>query len=89
MEDDVKAFEWMQKAAEQNHPDGVYMLGVMYTMGRGTEPERELGMELIRKAAELGQENAIKTVELYDMLPQLMDRQQAAEEQPPSDTSDE
>ena len=89
VQDEALAFEWISKAADYNHREGLYALGVIYTMGRGTQPNRELGMDLIRQAAELGHESAMKTVELYDMLPDLVERQkvrhQAAESSPTPD----
>lgn len=79
--DEAQAFAWMTMAADLKHPDALYMLGVMYVMGQGTEVEREKGMDLVAQAAELGQPNAMKTMELYDMLPQLLEKQQGGDPQ--------
>lgn len=79
--DEAQAFAWMTMAADLNQPDALYMLGVMYVMGRGTEVEREKGMDLVAQAAKLGQPNAMKTMELYDMLPKLLEEQEGGEAQ--------
>jgi hypothetical protein len=56
--DDVEAFNWYLKAAEQGHPNAQYNLGVIYAKGRGIKPDIEEAKKWYRKAAEQGDENA-------------------------------
>lgn len=52
--DEVSAFNWFKKSADQNDPKGQLLLGVAYYYGRGTAQNQELGLELIRKSANQG-----------------------------------
>ncbi|KAF9107814.1 hypothetical protein BGX27_008606 [Mortierella sp. AM989] len=51
-QDDSKAFQMFQKAADQGHPDGEFRLGCMYQGGRGTECNYFEAQKLFLKAAE-------------------------------------
>ncbi len=52
--DDDLAFAWLKKAAEQNHAEAIYWLGVCYRDGIGTDRNNELAFECFRIAAEQG-----------------------------------
>ncbi len=47
-----KAFEWYQKAADQNNADGQYGLGYMYDTGTGVPQNSDTAMVWYKKAAE-------------------------------------
>lgn len=46
-----EAVKYMQKAAESNHPDAQYHLGVWYLIGQGVNIDAKKGYELIESAA--------------------------------------
>ena len=48
-----KAFEWYQKAAEQNHPIGLYGLGACYYEGNGFERDTTKGLEYLNQAGRI------------------------------------
>ena len=56
--DEVKAFEWFQKAAEKGYANAQNKLGVMYANGKGVEKDDEKALEWFQKAAEQGDANA-------------------------------
>ena len=56
--DNDLAFTWLKKAAEQNHAEANYWLGICYRDGIGTECNNELSFECYKKAAEQGYEDA-------------------------------
>ncbi len=56
--DDDLAFEWLKKAARQDHTEANYWLGICYRDGIGTESNNELAFECYKKAAEEGYEDA-------------------------------
>lgn len=49
-----EAFDWYEKAAEQDHAASQSSLAFMYYLGRGVDQNREKAMELWQKAAEQG-----------------------------------
>jgi hypothetical protein len=53
-EDAVKAFEHFEKAAEQDHPAGLYMMADCLVEGEGTERSVARAVPLFYKAAERG-----------------------------------
>ena len=50
--DDKQAIQWFRKAAEQNHPQALYRLGVLYHNGLGVEKDEKEAVKWYRKAAE-------------------------------------
>ena len=52
------AKKWFEKAAEQNHPGALYNLGVFYEHGYECESSKSKALELFKKAADLGSEEA-------------------------------
>lgn len=53
-QDYYTAFEWYKKAAEQEWPDGMSRLGMMYLTERGCSADAEKGLRLIKMSAEQG-----------------------------------
>lgn len=51
---DEKAMEYFEKAAEQNYPDALLMCHGMYEQGRGTEKDKKKAMWYLQRAAEQG-----------------------------------
>jgi hypothetical protein len=59
--DDAAAFRYFQRAADQNHPAGLFELGVAHYSGRGTpanKADRVQALACFKQAAELGNSNA-------------------------------
>ena len=50
--------KWFEKAAEQNHPGTLYNLEVFYEHGYECESSKSKALELFKKAADLGSEEA-------------------------------
>lgn len=46
-----KARDWYEKAAQQNYPDALYALGLMYETGKSGEKDLAKAMSLYRQAA--------------------------------------
>lgn len=61
--DEEQAIECFTSAEEQGNPRAKYYLGYCYEKGLGVEEDPELASEWYRKAAEAGDEDAIKKVE--------------------------
>jgi TPR repeat protein len=53
------AFYWLRKAAAQDHPAAMYQLGVLYLHGMGVARQMEHGAQMIRRAAELKDADAL------------------------------
>ena len=51
---DLKAKKWLEKAADQNHPQALYELATMYRRGDGVEKDQPKAAELFEKAAARG-----------------------------------
>ena len=49
--DDEKAVHWYSEAAKQQHPDGEYGLGEMYSKGEGVDQDFEIAIEMYMRAA--------------------------------------
>ncbi|MBQ8707431.1 MAG: sel1 repeat family protein [Succinivibrionaceae bacterium] len=65
-----KAFFWMEKAASQNSPQGMYYLAQMYEYGQGTQQDDKKAWQFYRKAAEAGEMRAQYTLgRLYQYSP--------------------
>lgn len=60
------AFEWYQKAANQNNPDGLYGLGWCYAHGKGVEKDKETALDLFRISAKKGHVTAKKIILDYE-----------------------
>lgn len=63
--DKEKVFRLMKHAAEGGLAASQSTLGFLYMNGYGVLPDYKTGMEWFRKAAEQGNENAIKNIEKY------------------------
>ena len=53
-QDNKKAFEWSQKAAEQGHAEAQLNLAVMYNEGRGVAQDSKKTKEWLQKVTEQG-----------------------------------
>ena len=49
--DDEQAVRWYRAAAEQQHPDGEFGLGEMYSKGEGVEQDFDIAVEMYMRAA--------------------------------------
>ena len=58
-----QARPWIEKAAAQDHPDAVGALGVMHAQGKGVTPSRRRARELYQRAIELGDSQAVKSMQ--------------------------
>ena len=63
--DASKAIEWYTKAAEQNHAQALYNLGVFFINGEDVPKDINRGLEYLKKAASLGHEGAMKAFRIY------------------------
>ena len=61
-----KAVPGLRKAADQGDADAMFLLASAYIDGLGVKEDEEEGMKLLLKAAELGDENAKKSIEDED-----------------------
>ncbi len=52
--DSAEALEWFTKAAEQEHADGLFWLGVMHRLGEAVPKDSDQALQLWQKAAEAG-----------------------------------
>jgi uncharacterized protein len=57
-QDFAEAVKWLRKAAEQNHADAQYSLGLCYASGRGVPKDAVAAVKWLRKAAEGGEVQA-------------------------------
>lgn len=55
---DGEAFSAMKQAADTGHPRALYVTGMMYLTGKGTEKDREEGIACLEAAAEQGNEES-------------------------------
>ena len=58
-QDKVAAFQWFQKAAEQNNLRGLYNMGLCYDNGDGVHKDRVQAVEWYKKAAARGHAGAL------------------------------
>lgn len=56
--DDEKAVHWYREASEQQHPDGEFGLGEMYSKGEGVDQDLEFAVEMFMRAAVHGHAQA-------------------------------
>lgn len=63
--DPEKALYWFKKMAEEGEPSGMYNLALMYAKGHGTKRDLAKAAEWMKKAADMGDEDAPKEAELY------------------------
>ena len=54
------AYFWYRKAAEKDYPRAIFNIGVMKITGRGIEQDKKEGCLLVKKAEDLGSEDAKK-----------------------------
>jgi hypothetical protein len=59
-QDNAKAVEWYQKAADQGHARAQFNLGVKYANGEGVTQDNTKAVKWYQKAAAQGDENAKK-----------------------------
>ncbi|KAI8911446.1 hypothetical protein EDD86DRAFT_188911 [Gorgonomyces haynaldii] len=64
--DEAKAFQLTKQASEQDLPHAMYALGFLYEKGVGVEPSREDALKLYTKAAEKGEDRALKRLKELD-----------------------
>ena len=59
--DDIEPYEWLQQAAEQNHPKALSALGACYEMPKavGGLDDEEKAILCYKKAAEMGEPGAL------------------------------
>ena len=62
-ENPAEAAKWFRMAAEKNDPVAIFNLALHYRWGKGLEKDLDKAVELLRKAAELGYENAKTALE--------------------------
>ena len=58
-----QALLWIEKAAAQDLPSAVGQLGAMYARGKGVTPSWRRARELYRRAIELGNSQAVKSMQ--------------------------
>ncbi len=59
-----EAFKWFKKSAEQGFSDGQLFLGMCYFMGFGVEQDKTRGYDLVKRAAEQGNQEAVQELEI-------------------------
>ena len=59
-----QALVWYEKAAAQDEPASVSMLGVMYARGDGVTSSYRRARELYQRAIELGDSTAVKNMQI-------------------------
>ncbi|HLP93655.1 MAG TPA: toll/interleukin-1 receptor domain-containing protein [Saprospiraceae bacterium] len=55
----LQAFEWAHKGGEMGDSHAFNLLGIMYNLGEGTEPKKELAKQYFEKAAALDNTHAM------------------------------
>ena len=60
-----ESFKWAQKAANQNNPEGMYMMGLSYEHGRGCEQDQRKAVEYYQKGAQLGHATCANNLAFY------------------------
>lgn len=68
-ENDEQAYIWYLKAAEQNDPLGLRMIGTMYIEGRYVERSKEKAIEWWKKAAYQRDETAVGNLIAFGIMP--------------------
>ena len=61
--DYAQARAWLEKAAAQDDPDAVNQLGGVYIKGKGVTPSWRRAREYYTRAIELGNSNAVKSMQ--------------------------
>lgn len=62
-----KAIPGVREAVEKGDSDAAFLLASAYAGGAGVEPDKEEAKKLLRKAAEMGNEDAKEFLEAIDM----------------------
>lgn len=55
-----EALPYMEAAAHKGQDRALYLTGMMYLYGKGTEPDREKGMDYLQEAADHGSQEAVE-----------------------------
>ena len=58
-----EALPYMEAAAAKGEERALYMTGMMYLYGKGTEPDREKGIDYLKGAADQGSEEAVEELQ--------------------------
>lgn len=66
--DKSRAVQCFESAAQKNYSFSYVTLGKLYLEGDGVEKDRERGLNCIKLAANLGNKDAIKIIQLYEFL---------------------
>lgn len=64
--DDLKAFEWMTKAAQAGSTHAMFVLGGLYFEGRGTSKDIKAGISWFERSGKLGNELSQAVLEKID-----------------------
>lgn len=70
--------KWYQMAADKNDPDAQYGLAELYYKGKGVEKNRKKAIELYRKSAEQGNNDAKKFIEKFDEIQKVISNPDAS-----------
>lgn len=54
---------WMEKSAQQEHPEGQYRYGMLFALGQGVEPSSEQALYWLRRAAANGSVRAKRALD--------------------------
>lgn len=54
----AKAFKWAQKAADQNNPNGLFLLGYLYAKGLGVNQDKAKAIDLYKQSSNQGNSHA-------------------------------
>lgn len=66
VKNEMKAYQYMKEAADNNYPEAIYWLGMWYRTGSaGLAKDEQKGYELIEKAALLGEPRAKSKLDIY------------------------
>jgi len=60
------AYQWYQKSADQELPDGLYGVGWCFFHGKGVEKDVEKALDYFKQAANKGHDAAKKIISDYD-----------------------
>ncbi len=64
--DPFKAVELLNSISSQNHPEGMYYLGILTRTGTGVTQDADAGLKLLVKAAEAGSQKAqLELIQIY------------------------
>lgn len=58
-----EALPYMEAAADKGEERALYLAGMMYLQGRGTEPDRRKAIDYLKEAADYGSEEAVEELQ--------------------------